>query len=158
VHLYSTWFRLYSRTPILYLIPLVLKYAYTLPDSACTGLVLKCTYTLSLFILIVVRCILGQWCSNTLGIACQPEKGVYQEILQINEFRNSSNFNDIPCEDEEEGLKMVCQLNFIIYFYFLFFLYFSDFTNLKLNISLARFQNSMQLQTQGHRKMTFWNK
>ncbi|XP_023328585.1 uncharacterized protein LOC111701513 isoform X2 [Eurytemora carolleeae] len=60
---------------------------------------------------VLARCILGQWCSNTLGIACQPEKGVYQEILQINEFRNSSNFNDMPCEDEEEGLKMISELN-----------------------------------------------
>jgi len=44
VHLYSTWFRLYSSAPILYLIPLVLKNTYTLPDSACTQVRLYSTW------------------------------------------------------------------------------------------------------------------
>ena len=44
VHLYSTWFRLYSSTPILYLILLILKYTYTLPDFACTQVHLYSTW------------------------------------------------------------------------------------------------------------------
>ena len=40
----STSFLLYSSTPILYLIPLVLKYTYTLPDSTCTQVHLYSTW------------------------------------------------------------------------------------------------------------------
>jgi len=40
----STWFRWYSSTHILYLIPLVFKYTYTLPDSACTQVQLYSTW------------------------------------------------------------------------------------------------------------------